>query len=343
MLIGGFPRARVREWLTTTDDSIVDDLYREADRVRREEVGDGVHLRGLIEISNTCGKDCLYCGLRRSNDAVERYKMSPDEVVGAAREAHALGYKSVVLQSGESGGYTVGEMADVVARIKKSTGQAITLSLGEKPREFYAAWKAAGADRYLLRFETSDPWLFRHFKPDGSQKNRLQCLWDLRDLGYQVGSGVMVGLPGQSIETLLDDIALMAWLELDMIGIGPFIPNPDTPVGGQKGGSLDLTLRVVAILRLVTRNAHIPATTAMGSIHPRGREMALQRGANVLMPNVTPKRFRAHYSLYPGKVARGDEPADTAADIARRLASLGRSVDPTPGHSLRRVPQTLPA
>jgi biotin synthase len=173
MLIGGFPRARVREWLTTTDDSIVDDLYREADRVRREEVGDGVHLRGLIEISNTCGKDCLYCGLRRSNDAVERYKMSPDEVVGAAREAHALGYKSVVLQSGESGGYTVGEMADVVARIKKSTGQAITLSLGEKPREFYAAWKAAGADRYLLRFETSDPWLFRHFKPDGSR--RIGC------------------------------------------------------------------------------------------------------------------------------------------------------------------------
>lgn len=335
--IGGFPRTQIVDWLTTEDRAVVDALFRDADRVRREEVGDGVHLRGLIEISNVCGKDCLYCGLRRSNNGVERYRMSPDEILRAAQEADALGYKSVVLQSGESGGYTVNEMAGVVAGIKKTTGLAITLSLGEKPRDFYAAWKAAGADRYLLRFETSDPWLFRHFKPDGSMKNRFQCLWDLRDLGYQVGSGIMVGLPGQSIETLVDDIALMEWLQLDMIGIGPFIPNPETPIGRQKGGGLDLTLRVVAVLRLVTRSAHIPATTAMGSIDPLGREKALQGGANVLMPNVTPREHRAHYRLYPGKICLDEDPAACAACLRLRLASLGRTVDLTPGHSLRQT------
>lgn len=335
MLIGGFPRTQIREWLTTTDDRVLEALYREADTVRREEMGDGVHLRGLIEISNICGKDCLYCGLRRSNAAVERYKMTTEEIFQAAGEAHALGYKSVVLQSGESGGYLVGEMADLLARIKAATGLAITLSLGEKPRAFYAAWKAAGADRYLLRFESSDPALFSRLKPDGERAHRMRCLEDLRSLGYQVGSGVMVGLPGQTVDSLVDDVALMDRLRLDMIGIGPFIPNPETPLADAPGGSLDMTLRMVAVLRLVTRNAHIPATTAIGSIHPQGREMALQRGANVLMPNVTPKRFRAHYALYPGKVARGDEPADTAADIARRLAALGRSVNTTPGHSLR--------
>lgn len=313
-------------------------LFREADRVRRDEVGDGVHLRGLIEISNVCGKECLYCGLRRSNAGIARYRMAPEEIVRAAQEAHRLEYKSVVLQSGESGGYTAGDIADVVSRIKKTTGLAITLSLGEKPRDFYAAWKDAGADRYLLRFETSDPWLFRHFKPDGSMKNRLQCLWDLRDLGYQVGSGIMVGLPGQSMETLVDDIALLEWLQLDMIGIGPFIPNPETPLGRQKGGSLDLTLRVVAVLRLVTRHAHIPATTAMGSIDPLGREKALQCGANVLMPNVTPREHRKHYRLYPGKICLNEDPADCAGCLRLRLASLGRTVDDSPGHSLRREP-----
>ncbi|MBK8651418.1 MAG: [FeFe] hydrogenase H-cluster radical SAM maturase HydE [Elusimicrobia bacterium] len=333
--IGGFPRARIVDWLATEDRAVVEALFRDADRVRREEMGDGVHLRGLIEISNVCGKECLYCGLRRSNAGVERYKMSADDIVEAAREAHGLGYRSVVIQSGESGGYTVGEMADVVARIKKSTGLAITLSLGEKPRAFYAAWKDAGADRYLLRFETSDPWLFGHLKPDGSMENRLRCLADLKELGYQVGSGVMVGLPGQSVETLADDIALMDRLQLDMIGVGPFIPNPETPLGGQKGGSLDLTLRVVAVLRLVTRVAHIPATTAMGSIDPRGREKALECGANVLMPNVTPRTHREHYRLYPGKICLDEDPSTCAACLRMRLDALGRTVDATPGHSLR--------
>ncbi len=334
MRIGGFSRAQIHEWLTTTDALALEELFHEADQVRRDEMGDGVHVRGLIEISNRCGKDCLYCGLRRSNRAVSRYRMTPDEIVQAAGEARALGYKTVVLQSGESGEYGAGEVADVLARLKSAAGLAVTLSLGEKPRAVYAAWKEAGADRYLLRFETSDPSLFRRLKPDGDMARRMKCLEDLRSLGYQVGSGVMVGLPGQTVESLVDDVALIDCLRLDMIGIGPFIPNPETPLVGATGGTLDLTLRMVAVLRLVARRAHIPATTAMGSIHPQGRELALQRGANVLMPNVTPKKHRTHYRIYPGKICLGEEPAACSSCLASRLRVLGRHIDPTAGHSM---------
>ncbi|HOW28108.1 MAG TPA: [FeFe] hydrogenase H-cluster radical SAM maturase HydE [Elusimicrobiota bacterium] len=326
-------RQEILRALTTSDSGEVEALFLEADRVRREQMGDEVHLRGLIEISNICGRDCLYCGIRHSNPSVRRYRMTPDEVVAAAGRAAALGYPSVVLQSGESDVYSPDEMTELLGRIKSLHRLALTLSLGEKPREVYAAYREAGADRYLLRFETSSESLFNRLKPDSSLRERLECLHVLRELGYQVGSGIMVGLPGQTPDILADDIELLRELDLDMIGIGPFIRNPDTPLAGKESGTLDLTLRVLAILRILTRNTHLPATTAMGSIDPQGREKALQRGANVLMPNVTPTEYREHYRLYPGKICLGDSPETCASCLTTRLATLGRTVAKDPGHS----------
>ena len=311
------------------------ELFAEADRVRRSVVGDEVHLRGLIEFSNICDRDCLYCGLRRSNRAVERYRMGTEDIFTAVRDAAALGYPSVVLQSGESARYSLEEMCALVRRIKSETGVAVTLSIGEKTRAEYAALKEAGADRYLLRFETSSEALFRELKPDSSRVARMQCLAWLREVGFQVGSGIMVGLPGQTHAMVADDILLMEELDLDMIGIGPFIANPQTPLGGARSGTLDLTLRAVALLRIITRNAHIPATTAMGSIEPGGREKALQCGANVLMPNVTPVKYRAHYQLYPNKICIKDQPGDCAVCVAGMLGRMGRRVATGPGHSLK--------
>ncbi len=311
-------------------------LFGEADRVRRLHVGNAVHLRGLIEFSNACGRDCLYCGLRRSNHNVERYRMSVAEIFDAAKSAAGLGYKSLVLQSGENCQYPVADMCGLVSQVKSELGVAVTLSIGEKTRAEYAALKEAGADRFLLRFETSSEKLFSELKPDSSFEERMQCLTWLRELGFQVGSGIMVGLPGQTLEMIADDILLMEKLDLDMIGIGPFIANPETPLKDSPSGTLDLTLKAVAIIRIITKNTHIPATTAMGSIEKGGREKALRCGANVLMPNVTPTKYRALYQLYPNKICIKDQPGDCAACIAGMIQSLGRTIATDPGHSLKR-------
>lgn len=325
-------RGEIIEQLSQADPS---GLYARADGVRRENMGDAVHLRGLIEFSNVCGKDCLYCGLRRSNQKVERYRMDPQEIYAAAVNAAALGYKSVVMQSGESCQYPVDEMCRLVRRIKEELDLAVTLSVGEKTRAEYAALKEAGVDRYLLRFETSSEKLFTELKPDSSYERRMQCLRWLRELGFQVGSGIMVGLPGQTLPMIADDILMLNDLGLDMIGIGPFIANPQTPLEGSSGGTLDLTLRVLAVIRIMTKNTHIPATTAMGSIDPKGRQKALQCGANVLMPNVTPTQYRAHYQLYPGKICIEDKPGDCFLCISGMLKSLGRTMAVDHGHSLK--------
>ena len=311
-------------------------LFGEADRVRRLHVGNAIHLRGLIEFSNICGRDCLYCGLRRSNSAVKRYRMEIDEIFETAKTAAGLGYKSLVLQSGENRQYPTEEMCTLVARIKKELGVAITLSLGEKTREEYAALRDAGADRYLLRFETSAEKLFHELKPDSSLEARMRCLKWLREIGFQVGSGIMVGLPGQTIEMIADDILLMNELDLDMIGIGPFIANPQTPLKDAVSGTLDLTLRTLALIRIITKNTHIPATTAMGSIEKGGRERALRCGANVLMPNVTPTKYREHYQLYPGKICIKDQPGDCFLCISGMVSMLGRTISNDAGHSLKR-------
>ncbi len=311
------------------------ELFAEADRVRQQYVGSAVHLRGLVEFSNTCGRDCLYCGIRRSNKEVSRYSLGVDEIFATVRGARDLGYKSVVLQSGENCGYPLAAMCELLRRIKAELQVAVTLSIGEKSREEYAALREAGADRYLLRFETSSREVFARLKPDSVYDGRMRCLQWLRELDYQVGSGIMVGLPGQTLETIADDILLMQALELDMIGIGPFIADPRTPLKDAPSGTLDLTLRTLALIRIVTRNTHLPATTAMGSIDPQGRQKALRAGANVLMPNVTPTMYREHYQLYPNKICIQDKPGDCALCIAGMVAALGRTLADDAGHSLK--------
>ena len=312
------------------------ELFAEADRVRKQYVGDAVHLRGLIEFSNICGKDCLYCGIRRSNKDVQRYRLEINDIFDTAYSAKQLGYKSLVLQSGESEQYSLSAMCGLVRRIKNELGIAITLSIGEKSWEEYAALKESGADRYLLRFETSAEKIFSDLRPGSSLEDRLQCLRWLRELGYQVGSGIMVGLPGQTLEMIADDILLMNALDLDMIGIGPFIADPHTPLKDAKSGTLDLTLKVLALIRITTKNTHLPATTAMGSIDPQGRQKALRCGANVLMPNVTPTKYREHYQLYPNKICIKDKPGDCFLCISGMVAMLGRTISDDAGHSLKR-------
>jgi len=310
-------------------------LLKKADETRREYCGEDIHVRGIIEFSNICKKNCLYCGLRAKNSEVRRYRMTEEEIVAAAGAAASMDIRTVVLQSGEDDHFTVGKLASIVRAVKKA-GVAVTLSAGEKTREEYAALKAAGADRYLLRFETSDPDLFAMLKPDSSFENRFNCLKWIKELGFQVGSGIMIGLPGQSYETIARDLLLFKELDLDMIGVGPFIPHPDTPLGPTPRGNIGLTLKVVALTRLLTLNAHIPATTAMGTIDRLGRQKALQCGANVIMPNVGPLKYRKDYSIYPDKICVNDSAEHCSGCVSRLIESLGRKRAKGFGHSLKK-------
>ncbi len=311
-------------------------LFAEADRVRRQYMGDEVHLRGLIEFSNVCTRHCLYCGIRAATAKLKRYRLTSDEILACAKKAKELNYHTVVLQSGEDPFFTPKLLAEIVSAIKEKFGLAVTLSVGEFSREDYRLLRSAGADRFLLRFETSDRKLFSVLKPDSDYDNRFRCLRDLKDAGFQVGSGIMVGLPGQTMESIAHDILLFRDLELDMVGIGPFIPSPGTPLSGVEGGSSLLTLKAVALTRLATLNTHMPATTALGSIDPEGRQKALRCGANVIMPNISPKRVRAQYRLYPGKICIAEEASRRSVCVDEMLLSLGRSRANHAGHSLKR-------
>ncbi len=324
-------RAEITERLQWTGDQ-QQALLDEADRIRAERMGEAVHLRGIIELSNICRVDCHYCGIRRSNKQVHRYRMEPDQIVDVAKRAYGLGYRTVVLQSGEGDAV---DLAGVVERIKSECDMAVTLSVGERTREEYLLWRKAGADRYLLRHETSDPKLFARLRPGRRLEDRLRCLHDLRELGYQVGSGFMVGLPDQSLDSIAGDILLLQELNVEMAGIGPFIPHEQTPLAGAAGGTLDLTLKAVALTRICIPDAHLPATTAIGSIHPIGRQLALRAGANVIMPNVTPAFFRQNYQLYPNKICLTEEPEHCAPCVAALIYGEGRDLAAGPGHSPR--------
>jgi len=321
--------------LKEKDESVVRDIFDEADRIRRVFAGDAVHLRGLIEFSNYCRRNCLYCGLRRENRKVTRYRMTADEILAAAVQAGELGFKTLVLQSGEDPSYPIETLCELVRSIKAGTGAAVTLSVGERSYEDYKKLRKAGADRYLLRFETSDSALFKALKPDSAYADRLQCLRWLAELGYQVGSGTIVGLPFQTVESLADDILTFMEMDLDMIGVGPYIAHPDTPLTGSADGSLDMLLKVTALTRIVARDVHMPATTATGTIDPLGRQKALQCGANVLMPNVTPLRYRKHYQIYPGKICIGEKPQTSFSSAEGMVMGLGRSISRDAGHSLK--------
>lgn len=338
--IGGEPnmltRRQIIALLKERDETVIEDLFRQADQVRREYAGDEIHLRGLLEFSNYCRQDCRYCGLRRSNKEAVRYRMAGTEILAQARKARDLGFQTLVLQSGEDPHYSIEALCSLVRKIKKELGLAITLSIGERPRDDFEKLKEAGADRYLLRFETTDSRLFKTLKPDSQYRQRFRCLEWLEELGYQVGSGNMVGLPGQTIESLAEDILKFRELNLDMIGLGPFISHPHTPLRGSPNGALEMVLRVTALTRIVTRDAHMPATTATGTIDPDGRQKALRYGANILMPNLTPLRYRKHYLIYPEKICLSEEPSQSYLKAEAMALSLGRTVAADAGHSLKR-------
>jgi len=301
------------------------EIFAAADRVRHRYVGDEVHLRGLIEFSNICKQNCLYCGLRKDNKNLDRYRLEPEVVIDFARKAREYGYRTVVLQSGEDACYTAAQMADIIRKIKQ-LDIAVTLSVGEKTKEEYKVYKEAGADRYLLRIETTDKALYEAMDPGMSFENRMRCLADLKELGFEVGSGCLVGLPGQTLQSLADDILFFKTIDADMIGVGPFIPNPDTPLKDAGGGAFELSLKVMAMIRLLLPDINIPATTAMESLHPEGRVIALRSGANVVMPNVTEGDYRRMYALYPGKICINDTPAHCRTCITGKINGIGRRV-----------------
>ena len=307
------------------DDSQNEWLFSAANKTRKENVGDDVHLRGLIEFSNICKRQCKYCGLRSENKHIERYRILPDEILKIAQKAVSLGYKTLVLQSGEDEYYTQNIMCKIISNIKK-LGVAVTLSFGERSFEDYKAFKAAGADRYLLRIETTNQELYKSLHPNMDFNKRIRCLNNLKELNYEVGTGCLVGLPNQTIDTLADDILFFKEIEADMVGIGPFISHPNTPLKSEPNGDFWLSLKVMALTRLMLPNINIPATTAMETLNPNGRVIALNSGANVVMPNVNISEYRKKYEIYPNKICINDEPDKCRNCIEAKLKAIGRTI-----------------
>lgn len=307
------------------DDSQNEWLFSLADKVRRENVGDEVHLRGLIEFSNICHCFCKYCGLRSENKELDRYRILPDDIVKYAKKAVEMGYKTIVLQSGEDVFYSKEILCDIIRRIKEFD-VALTLSIGERSFEDYKAFRDCGADRYLIRIETTDKDLYKKMHPNMSFDNRVRCLKDLGKLGYEVGTGCLVGLPEQTVESLADDILFFKEINADMVGIGPFIAHPHTPLKDMPNGDFTLALKVMALTRILLKNINIPATTAMETLNPNGRIIALQSGANVVMPNVTTTEYRAKYEIYPNKICINENPSQCFNCIGGKIRSIGRTI-----------------
>ena len=314
------------------DDSKNDWLFSYADKIRKENVGNDVHLRGLIEFSNICKNSCKYCGLRKENSTIDRYRIEKDEILEIAKNAVSMGYRTIVLQSGEDAFYSTDKMIEIINVIKEFD-VAVTLSIGERSFEDYKAFKQAGADRYLIRIETTNRKLYEKMHPNMDFDNRIRCLEDLKELGYEVGTGCLVGLPNQTIESLADDILFFKEIGADMIGIGPFIPHPQTPLKDTEKGSFTLALKVMALTRIMLPDINIPATTAMETLNPNGRIIALQSGANVVMPNVTSTQYRAKYEIYPNKICINDKPEKCRGCIGAKIESIGRKVATNYGFS----------
>jgi biotin synthase len=331
--------SEILSWLREDDPVKLEELWSMADQMRVERVGDEVHLRGLIEFSNHCVRRCAYCGISAGTPDVIRYRMDADEIFECVQQAEDFGYGTVVLQSGEDLRIGRDWVVDLITRIKNTSNLAITLSLGERDFEDYKAWHEAGADRYLLRFETSDQELFNRIHPGfPGRKPRIEILRYLRELGYEAGSGVMIGIPGQTYETLANDLETFRELDLDMIGMGPFIPhpqtslgqdgNPDFPVaksGEQVEANEQMTYKMIALTRLVRPDANIPSTTALATINLKnGRELGLCRGANIMMPNMTPSKYRELYEIYPDKACMTETSGQCNLCMGGRIHSIGR-------------------
>ncbi|MBR5092441.1 MAG: [Bacteroidales bacterium] len=313
--------------LTTSDPVATEELFAEARRVRDEVYGRCVFMRGLIEITNHCKNNCLYCGIRR-DARVQRYRLTQEQILDCCQEGHRLGFRTFVLQGGEDGWYTDDMLCGIVEEIKRCFPDcAVTLSMGERGRDSFRRLREAGADRYLLRHETADREHYGRLHPaEMSFDHRMQCLQDLRDLGFQVGAGFMVGSPHQTLETLKKDLQFIETFRPEMVGIGPFIPAAGTPFEHMPAGSVELTIRLLAIIRLLHPHVLLPATSALGTMHPQGRERAVNAGANVVMPNLSPQDTRALYAIYNNKLSTGSEAAESAADIRARMKAIGYEV-----------------
>lgn len=300
-------------------------LFAKARAVRETIYGKDVYMRGLIEFTNYCKNDCLYCGIRRSAKTAERYRLTEEQILDCCETGYGLGFRTFVLQGGEDGFFSDDKIVNIVSSIKeKFPDCAVTLSIGEKSRESYEKFRKAGADRYLLRHETANSEHYGKLHPkELSLENRMRCLSDLKELGFQTGCGFMVGSPYQTAENLAEDLLFVHDFQPHMVGIGPFIPHHDTPFAGEQQGSLETTLLLLGMIRLILPNVLLPATTALGTIHPKGREMGILAGANVVMPNLSPKDVRKKYLLYDNKICTGDEAAECIACLGRRMESVG--------------------
>lgn len=318
-------REELEELLTTTDQELIEELYRRARATAGKYYGKEIYLRGLIEFTNYCKNNCYYCGIRCGNEKAQRYRLTMDQILSCCESGWELGFRTFVLQGGEDPYFTDEKIVDIVKKIRNSYPDcAITLSIGEKTKESYRLYKEAGADRYLLRHETANEDHYRHLHPEQmSLANRKQCLRDLKELGYQTGAGFMVGAPGQTLECLAEDLIFLKELNPEMVGIGPFIPHHDTKFADEPAGSVELTLFLLSVLRIILPKCLLPATTALGTADPKGREKGLLAGANVVMPNLSPVKDRKKYELYDNKICTGDEAAECRVCLKNRVKSVG--------------------
>lgn len=303
-------------------------LMEKADEVRKAIYGNQVFVRGLIEISNICKNDCYYCGIRGGNANCERYRLTPEEILFCCKEGYALGFRTFVLQGGEDGFFTDEVLCDLIKKIKNLFPEcAVTLSLGERSRESYQKLYVSGADRYLLRHETADEWLYKKLHPENMfLKNRMECLKNLKEIGFQTGCGFMVGAPYQTAEHIAKDLKFIEEFKPDMCGIGPFVPHKDTIFKSHEHGSAELTCYLLSVIRLIHPNILLPATTALGTIDPVGREKGILSGANVVMPNLSPEQVRKKYDLYDNKVSSGAESAMQRKNLEKRMEKIGFKV-----------------
>ena len=314
-----------------------EDLRINADKIRREYYDDKVFVRGLIEFTNYCKNNCYYCGIRRDNKNSVRYRLTKEQIFDCCKEGYTLGFRTFVLQGGEDPYFTDERICEIVSMIRKEFNDcAITLSIGEKSRESYQAYYNSGANRYLLRHETASNEHYKKLHPDSmSLDNRKKCLFDLKEIGYQVGSGFMVGSPFQTTENIIEDLRFLQKLKPDMIGIGPYITHEQTPFASQNNGSVELTLKLLSILRIIFPKVLLPATTALGTLKANGREMGLKAGANVLMPNLSPVNVRKLYNIYDNKICTGEEAAECKKCLENRVLSSGYRIVIDRGDSLK--------
>lgn len=320
--------ASLKILLAMTDEESISYLGQKARETAQSIYGNQVYIRGLIEFTNYCKNDCYYCGIRRSNCKAERYRLTREQILSCCENGYGLGFRTFVLQGGEDGYFTDEKICGLVSDIKSRYPDcAVTLSIGERSKRSYQAYFDAGADRYLLRHETADETHYQKLHPpELTLSNRKRCLHDLKEIGFQTGCGFMVGSPYQTIKTIYEDLMFIKELRPEMVGIGPFIPQKDTPFGEKTAGTLDMTLRLLSIIRLLHKGVLLPATTALGTIHPKGRERGILAGANVVMPNLSPVSVREKYKLYDNKICTGDEAAECRYCMEKRMESIGYRV-----------------